>query len=116
MNEHKYLQSGLKMIDEALFPKKGNLHDAMRQRISEKYGIDPNHKDWAKVGNNYCDLVKYAQSVFDHFCVEIKNHYMENDPDPDHGGRDWQGSAAEEEMSKEALEDLVEFVRESIAP
>ena len=30
--------------------QEGDLHNHLRMEISKMYGIDPNHRDWSKVG------------------------------------------------------------------
>ena len=50
--------------------QEGDLHNHLRMEISKMYGIDPNHRDWSKVGS-HADIESYASAVYNQFPNEI---------------------------------------------
>jgi len=55
------------VINEA---KEGELHKNLRTAISNRYGIDPNHKDWNHV-KPHAAIRKYSENVYDQFGGKI---------------------------------------------
>ena len=93
-------------LDEA---KEGELHTNLRTTISNRYGIDPNHKDWEHV-KPHASIRKYSENVYDMFSDQIDNtHAGESDQaydresyDMSYGGR---GDASETEFH-ERVDDM----------
>ena len=61
------------VINEA---KEGELHTNLRTTISNRYGIDPNHKDWEHV-KPHASIRKYSENVYDMFSDQIDNTQTE---------------------------------------
>ena len=94
------------VINEA---KEGELHTNLRNAISDRYGIDPNHNDWKHV-KPHASIRKYSENVYDMFSDQIDNtHAGESDQaydresyDMSYGGR---GDASETEFH-ERVDDM----------
>ena len=105
------------------FGVSAKLHTTLVHHISKKYGIDPEHKGWQHVPfaqrgfdrhasstQHQANLQQFGDGVYDQFDRHVENHHMENNPEQSHGGRGFQGSAAEEEMAVEAKEGLHDHI------
>jgi len=55
--------------------KEGDLHKKIRTKISDEFGIDPNHEGWSTL-RNHISKSSYIDAAVDIFRPEIHNHYI----------------------------------------
>jgi len=86
------------VINEA---KEEELHNNLRNAISKRYGIDPNHKDWKHV-KSHESIRKYSENVYDMFSNQIDDtHAGASDQAYDKASYDMSSGGRGEESESE---------------